>query len=450
MAETALDLSWIDEFVDRIRPYVFVRAVDNLLIKRPNTAQKLNPQGVVILQALLDGAPIAVVLDRAGRDPARVRDIHRFLLAVKEFLEGTLDETRCSSAVEVQPFDMRFAELPILSEIAITYRCNLKCTFCYAGCNCTTNPVGDDREMTTAEIREVLRAMYEDAQVPSVSFTGGEPTLRADLPELIACASRLGMRVNLITNGTRMTAGLAHRLVDAGLDSAQVSLEGVTAEVHERVTMIPHSFERTVAAVHHLRSAGVHVHTNTTINRDNLHECAAMPAFVRSRLGTTKFSMNLMVPTGSGALNDRLAVRYRELGPHLLRIQEASRRAGVEFMWYSPTPMCMFNPVAHGLGNKGCSACDGLLSVGANGDVLPCASYNESVGNLLEQDVRDVWRSRRATQFRDKFLAHPACRACPDFAVCNGACPLYWRQMGFDELNDRHGFGPVPTEHFAQ
>jgi len=445
-----LDLSWIDEFVARIRPYVFVRAADNVIIKRPNVAQKLNPQGVALLGALLGGARIAQVLDGIGRDPAKARDIELFMRAVKGFLEGTLDETTRSRAVEVRPFTMPFAALPILSEVAITYRCNLRCTFCYAGCNCTRNPVGDDREMSTGEVKEVLRALYQDAEVPSVSFTGGEPTLRRDLPALVTHAKALGMRVNLITNGTRVTEALARTLAAAGLDSAQVSLEGVTPTVHERVTTIPHSFGRTVAAVHHLKAAGVHVHTNTTINRDNLDECVRMPAFVKTELGTQRFSMNLMMPTGSGALNDRLTVRYGEIGPHLLAIAAESRRQGVEFMWYSPTPMCLFNPVAHGLGNKGCSACDGLLSVAPNGDVLPCASYDEPVGNLLRQGVREVWASRRATQFRDKFLAHPACRACADFAICNGACPLYWRQMGFDELSGRPGFGPAPAGHFAQ
>jgi len=160
--------------------------------------------------------------------------------------------------------------------------------------------------------------------------------------------------------------------------------------------------------------------------------------------------MNLLVPTGSATLDTGLAVPYSEIGPHLERIHAASRRAGVEFMWYSPTPLCLFNPVARGLGNKGCAACDGLISVAANGDVLPCASYDESVGNLLREDVQTIWRSRRARQHRDKFLAHPECRECEDFAVCNGACPLYWRQVGFDELQRVRGFGPVDQEHFAR
>jgi radical SAM protein with 4Fe4S-binding SPASM domain len=108
----------------------------------------------------------------------------------------------------------------------------------------------------------------------------------------------------------------------------------------------------------------------------------------------------------------------------------------------------MFNSVARGLGNKGCSACDGLLSVGANGDVLPCASYDESVGNLLQLGVSEIWQSKRATRHRNKGLAHPQCRCCPEFEICQGACPLYWGKMGFGELQQLHGFGPVDEEHF--
>ena len=64
-------------------------------------------------------------------------------------------------------------------------------------------------------------------------------------------------------------------------------------------------------------------------------------------------------------------------------------------------------------------------------------------------DVEAVWRSQRATQHREKFLAHPQCRACPEFEICQGACPLYWRELGFDELQRLQGFGPVDMGRFA-
>jgi radical SAM protein with 4Fe4S-binding SPASM domain len=445
-----IDLSWIDEFVSRIEPYIFVRESDNIIIKRPNQAQQVNPEGARILRSLLDGKSVSQLLDDVGREPHKARDIHLFMLEVKRFMEGKLDELNHSDALEVRPFRMSFAKLPILSEVAITYRCNLRCKFCYAGCNCTRNPVGDDHEMTTVEVKQVLRKIYHEAEVPSVSFTGGEATLRPDLAELVRYAGDLGLRVNLITNGTRITEGYAVELASSGLDSAQVSLEGVTPETHDGITTVKQSFGRAVAAVCNLGAAGVHVHTNTTINRDNLHECRSMPRFVSSELQRDKFSMNLVIPSGTAALNRRLAVRYSELGPVLLDIIAESKRHDVEFMWYSPTPMCLFNPIVHGLGNKGCSACDGLLSVGANGDVIPCASYDESVGNILQADVLDVWHSERAKLFRNKFLAHAQCRSCEHFQICNGACPLYWRTMGFDELCSARGFQPVAKEHFEQ
>jgi len=289
--------------------------------------------------------------------------------------------------------------------------------------------------MTTGQVKTVLWKIFHEAKVPSVSFTGGEPTLLADLPELIRYAKDVGMRVNLITNGTRVTQTLAREYADHGLDSAQVSLEGVSADTHDRIVRVSGAYAKTLAAVNSLKQAGIVTHTNTTITRLNLHECSHFPRFVKEAFGLDKFSMNLIIPTGSGAINEEIIVFYQEVGKYLEQILAASKQEGVEFMWYSPVPMCMFNSIVHGLGNKGCSACDGLLSIGANGDVLPCASYNDPVGNLLQQDFTSIWQSAKARAYREKCFAYPGCQSCEHFQLCHGACPLYWRQLGFAELD---------------
>lgn len=436
----APDLSWVDEFMRNVAPYIFVRTEDNILIKRPNQAQKLNTQGAQILSFLLDGGSVAAIARGLKNDRGKLEQLALFLHGVRNFLEGKISADSGHPGVEVEPFDRHFSELPILSEVAITYKCNLRCVFCYAGCNCTTQPVDDQRVMSVAEIRQVLDKLWHDGRVPSVSFTGGEPTLHKQLPKLIEYAKALGMRVNLITNGTRIDARMAQRLATAGLDSAQVSLEGVTPEVHNLVTQGQASFDKTVAAVGHLKSVGIRVHTNTTINRMNLHEMPDMPRFVREVLGNERFSMNLLVPTGSAVVHPDLVVRYSEIGNWLKRIKARSERHGVEFLWYSPTPMCLFNPIPEGLGNHGCSACDGLISVAPNGAVIPCASYDDSVGNLLDEDLVKIWKGPKAKGYRDKALAHPQCRECEQFDICNGACPLYWREMGFGELEEYNGF----------
>jgi radical SAM protein with 4Fe4S-binding SPASM domain len=242
------------------------------------------------------------------------------------------------------------------------------------------------------------------------------------------------MRVNLITNGTRATPEYARELADAGLHSAQVSLEGVCAATHDGIVGHAGAFRATVAGIRALADAGVRVHSNTTICRSNLAECTDFPRFVAEALELPRFSMNLIIPTGSSTVHTGQLVHYHEIGATLETMLDNARAHEVEFMWYSPVPMCMFNSVAHGLGNKGCSACDGLISVAPNGDVLPCASYDDPVGNLLRQPFDEVWQSRQACRYREKRLAHAVCRACEHFHICNGACPLYWRQVGFEEL----------------
>jgi radical SAM protein with 4Fe4S-binding SPASM domain len=355
---------------------------------------------------------------------------------VRHYLENKLDIFSLNPAVEKVPFQMKFTDYPVLSELAVTYKCNLRCQFCYAGCNCTTSPTGSDEVLSIDEFKAIIDKIYLEAQVPSISFTGGEPSLYKGLPQLVAHAKSHGMRVNLITNGTMVTEKLARELVDSGLDSVQVSLEGVSPAVHNELVQIKGAYGRTRRAIEYFKALGIHVHTNTTITQLNLNECRLMPSFVKKELGLDKFSMNLLIPTGSGIIYDHLVVGYAEIGSHLQQIIEESQKAGVEFMWYSPVPMCMFNTITNGLGNKGCSACDGLLSVAPNGDVLPCASFDDPVGNLSKAEFRGIWQSTKARMYRDKELAHDRCKSCEQFHICNGACPLYWRHQGYAELEN--------------
>ena len=449
-AAGAVDLSWADEFIRNVRPYIFVREEDGLLIKKPNQAHRLNPQGVRVLQFLLEGGTAEQLLERVGPGEQRAADVALFLYEVRRCLDGTLQETNHTRAVEVRPLEVNFSPLPVLSEVAITSRCNLRCAFCYGACSCAGHPADARAEMTAEEIERILSRIFREARVPSVSFTGGEPALRPDLCRLVSCARGLGLRVNLITNGTLITAAMARDLADAGLDSAQVSLEGVTATTHDAVTGIPGSFDRTLAGVRHLKGCGIPVHTNTTLNRRNFEDCRRTPRFVHEELGLEKFSMNLVIPSGTALVHEDLLVRYGEVGPLVQGVLEESRRLGVELMWYSPTPLCLFNPILHALGNKGCGACDGLLSVDCQGNVLPCSSCADPVGNLLRSDFADIWGSGRATAYRRKGLSHPQCRECDSFPVCHGACPLYWRHFGFDELTRSRGFRPVDWQEVEE
>ena len=102
----------------------------------------------------------------------------------------------------------------------------------------------------------------------------------------------------------------------------------------------------------------------------------------------------------------------------------------MRFVWYSPVPYCLFNPVAHGLGSQSCSAAEGLLSVAPDGQVLPCSSFEQGIGNLVQEDFDAIWNRRTARYWRDKEFLPPGCQDCDMVDICCGACPLYWDEQG--------------------
>ena len=429
-----VDISWIDDFVKSISPYVYVRERDGLLILMPNQAYKLNPTGIGLLKRTLQGTPIEEVIKSKSPEllaDDRVRqDVHEFFCDIRALVMGCMGEGTDRRTVETEQFERPQNMLPVLSEIAVTYRCNLSCKFCYAGCRCSKQPKA--AEMSTAEVKRALDIIRYEAEVPSVSWTGGEPTLRDDLVELTAHAAGIGLRVNLITNSTNLTEKLVRDLKNAGLSSAQVSVEGPTALVHDSLTQVTGSFHHTIKGIKLLRDAGLHVHTNTTVNALNAAHLCGIVELAKS-LDMKRLSMNMVIPCGSAPDGD-VTISYTDMPVLIDRVKRKARELEIEFLWYSPTPYCIYNPVASGLGGKSCAACDGLLSVAPNGDVLPCSSLPKSVGNLLKSGFEKVWNSRKARFWREKKFAHKVCRRCEHFDLCTGACPIYWDAMGFDEL----------------
>jgi radical SAM protein with 4Fe4S-binding SPASM domain len=427
-------VGWVDDYVKNIAPYIHVRRQDALLIKIPNEAYKLNAQAMDVLRHILDGGSVYDIVNAYPEREKVAADIHHFFCDLRAVLKGCYHEQEPRRAVEKVPFALPFNTLQVLSEIALTYQCNLECAFCYASCGCSKQK--DVPELSTGDMKAVLDVIRNEAEIPSVSFTGGEPTLREDLPELVGYAKSLNMWTNLITNGTLVTRAYARALSEAGLDSAQVSLEAGEPGLHDAIVNKIGAFTLTIEGIKDLRCAGIRVHTNTTIS--GLNRKALLPILDRVRsLGLDKFSMNMLMPQGSALEHKQeTLIRYSEIGDIVLAVAAAAKKRGLEFMWYSPTPMCVFNPIPHGLGNKGCAACDGLLSVAPNGDILPCSSFPRPMGNILTMTgrFREAWGGEAFRFFQQKKFAHAQCQSCKQLAVCNGGCPLYWDQVGYEEI----------------
>lgn len=427
----AVDVSWIDEFFREAGAHLFAREEDGVVILPPNQVYKANATGIAIVVHLLKGGKAARI---PGMDqPEKAQQVAAFISDIRALYLGQRAADG-RAPYETTPYSFQYTTLPILAEIAVTYRCNNACVFCYAGCGtsgCHGAPrdVTGAQEMTLSEVKRVIRVFRDEAKVPFFSFTGGEPLLRGDLEDMTSYARGCGLQVNLITNGILATAERARALFDAGLRTAQVSIEAPGAEVHDLLTARPGSFGRTLAGIRCLQQAGVSVQTNTTVTAVSAPFVARMPRFLAS-IGVRRFAMNLYLPSAA----DELLVPYSRAGAVIEAVKAAAKAEDMTFYWYSPIPHCHYNTIAHGLGNKSCAAMDGLLSVSPSGDVLPCSSFPEPMGNLLTTGFREIWFSERARYFKTKQYAPQECIGCGSFVACQAACPLYWRSVGTEEI----------------
>ena len=174
------DLDWIDPFILDVRPYIRVRLEDGVLIKMPTDVYQLNRPGLELLDRSLRGEAIGSIVTSIGSAdrPERIYQIHAFYCDVRDLLSGSLGDggapgnrlpphylgrsklgggnlSRGNSgpvvmsaprrATNVSSYKGSFTRFPVLSEIAITYRCNLACSFCYAGCGTPDAAPGNEQ-----------------------------------------------------------------------------------------------------------------------------------------------------------------------------------------------------------------------------------------------------------------------------------------------------------------
>ena len=143
------------------------------------------------------------------------------------------------------------------------WNCNQQCLHCYAG----RQPLACRKELTTEEWKTVIDRCRK-ACIPQLTFTGGEPTLRDDLPELVAHAAWFVTRLN--TNGILLTETLCRDLREASLDAVQVTLYSDDPAVHNELVGADH-FDDTIRGIRNAVAAGLNVSINTplcTKNRD--------------------------------------------------------------------------------------------------------------------------------------------------------------------------------------
>ncbi|HTY73985.1 MAG TPA: radical SAM protein [Candidatus Nanoarchaeia archaeon] len=319
---------------------------------------------------------------------------------------------------KIAPFEKELSA-PYRMDIALTYRCNNECIHCYAG--------GPKRtpELLTKDWTTVIDKLHA-LGIPQVVFTGGEPTLRDDLAQLIAYTQKIGLVSGLVTNGRKLKEkAYLQMLIDSGLDHVQITVESHDPKIHDKMTNTEGSWEDTVQGLKNALASPTYTVTNTTLSKLNIDSIDATIEFLHG-LGVKHFACNSLIYSGKApAVAETFALEEASLEPILNNIKEKTARLGMEFTWYTPTEYCEINPIQLDLGIKSCSACRINMAIEPDGTVIPCQSYTIApLGNILKDNWKKIWNHPICLKVRERKYVPEKCHECPSLNICGGGCPL--------------------------
>jgi len=323
--------------------------------------------------------------------------------------------------------DLDTSRRPLVLIWEVTQACELACEHCRADAQSMRHP----DELTTAQGKALLDSAREFAENQLVVLSGGDPCKRPDLTELVRYGSNRGLSMSLTPSGTdELTAEVLDDLSDAGLRRIALSLDGGDADSHDAFRGETGSFAATVDAAAAARDAGLPLQINTTVCAETVEQLPAIRDRVRE-LGAVLWSVFFLVHVGRGRLLDPIAperadrvmawlaetadeepfgVKTTE-APHYRRVKLQRRADGAD------------GDADAGLQRRGgIVAGDGFAFVSHTGDVYPSGFLPESVGNVRDDDLVDLYRnSDLFTALRNRDALGGKCGACEFRHVCGGS-----------------------------
>ncbi|MFW5713646.1 MAG: radical SAM protein [Brevefilum sp.] len=404
-----------------------------LLIINANRVVQLNPSAASMAYLYLD--------ERSPREASRVlrkqfqastsriaQDYLAFGREIEQLLKPNGGCPVCDLNIETTtPFTAK-PSAPYRMDLAITYRCNNDCDHCY---NARSRRFP---EMGLSDWKQVIEKVWA-LRIPHIVFTGGEPTLYPGLPELIAHEEETGLITGLNTNGRRIAdQNFLNRLVSAGLDHVQITFESHDPTTHDLMVGAKGAWEETVTGLKNALDTSLYLMTNTTLLTHNVASLEKTLEFL-GELGVPTIGLNALIYAGKGK-SVNTGLKEEDLPSLLEMAHEITQRNHQRLIWYTPTQYCHFNPVQLGLGIKGCTAALYNMCVEPNGDVLPCQSYYQSLGNLLKDEWDSIWEHPLALALRNRTDIPQGCRSCEFLSECGGGCPLAREHQSIKPINN--------------
>jgi AdoMet-dependent heme synthase len=298
--------------------------------------------------------------------------------------------------------------IPLSVQLDLTYRCNERCVHCYLDHE-------DHGEMNTQEILTLLDDMAA-AGVFFLTLSGGEILMRKDFFEILEHARALMFSVKLKTNAILIREKEAERIRALGVESIQISIYSHRPEIHDAITKIPGSLERSLHAIRFLKTFGLKVIIANVLMIQNIHDQAGVRA-----LGAELDCYVTIDPTITPMMDgDRGVLDLNISHSQLENLFHNPELVGnVDEFCAIPAA-----PDADMLDSLPCSAGHTAAYVSPYGDVYPCVQFPLATGNVREKKFLDIWRySPEMNEVRSITLGDlTSCSKCSNLGTCT-RCP---------------------------
>ncbi len=324
---------------------------------------------------------------------------------------------------------------PLSVHFDLTYRCNERCVHCYLDHD-------DHGELTTAECLKVLDDLARSGAL-FLTFSGGEIFLRPDLYEILAAARGLHFDISLKTNALLVTPERAARLREFGVRRVQISVYSDIPAVHDAITKVPGSLQRTLAAIPILLEHGLQVKLACPLMQENLMAYRGVMALAE-KLGIPyilDLTITPMMDGSGGPLAHRASVSsllpvLQDALLHACKPQPGAQTASA----VNDSPPAFESAVSSGIESLAyedlpCSAGHNSCYISPYGDVFPCVQLPQAAGNLRRENFDEIWyhapQLERLRAIRESQL--PICSRCEIRSYCE-RCPGLALMEGGDLL----------------
>lgn len=305
----------------------------------------------------------------------------------------------------------------------LTNDCNQQCKFCYNHWKGTKEKVSAPKS-SFSKTKKVLKEIFKQAEITSVSFSGGEPMLLPKIHDLALYSRFHHAFVSVLSNGTLLTDNDIESFIDLGISHLQIPILSSDASVHDSLTQHKNAWKKSIANVEKILMKKPDLFNAVLVLTKQNIACLEKSLQFYAKLGVHHVLLNRFNIGGLGrAFKNELALTHDELRWSFSVVNAFAKEHSIRFYSGVCTPICVLDPaeypnIAFSFCNKNVS--QRPITINFEGNVRFCNHSPRVLGNIFERDLQSIL-------FKDEYDAYfntvpDFCASCELLKLCGGGC----------------------------